>query len=71
MLIEHAHYLAQFMWVVGNAVWAMGELFDPAYDQPFQLWSRYSYWESMSLWLIFAIGLQKDSKHAAGSRPVS
>lgn len=28
MTIDVAHYVAQLMWVLGNMVWAMGELFD-------------------------------------------
>lgn len=35
MVIDHAHYLAQFLWVFANAVWAFGELvLTPDNDQP-------------------------------------
>lgn len=29
LLIDHAHYCAQFIWVMSNLVWAYGELFLP------------------------------------------
>ena len=37
LLIDHAHYSAQFVWVIANAIWAGGELFTPDYDFPFPL----------------------------------
>ncbi len=37
-LVNHVHYIMQFMWVVANLVWAYGELFLPAkYDDPVSL----------------------------------
>jgi hypothetical protein len=38
MIVDHAHYVAQFMWVIANLVWAAGEIYDPDYDQPFPLY---------------------------------
>lgn len=37
MIVEHAHYLALMLWVCANMLWAMGEIFDPAHDTPFDL----------------------------------
>lgn len=28
MMIDCSHYMAQFIWVIGNMVWAMGEIFE-------------------------------------------
>ena len=36
-LIDHAHYVAVFLWVMGNFTWALGELFYPEYDAAFPL----------------------------------
>jgi hypothetical protein len=34
-LVNHIHYLMQFLWVMANLVWAYGELFFPiVYDDP-------------------------------------
>jgi hypothetical protein len=34
-VIDHAHYVAQFMWVFANAVWALGEFtITPNHDDP-------------------------------------
>lgn len=34
-VIDHAHYVSQFMWVFANAVWALGEfVVTPNYDEP-------------------------------------
>jgi hypothetical protein len=41
LLVEHSHYIAQFGWVLGNMVWAMGEIFFPENDIPYNLFSRY------------------------------
>jgi hypothetical protein len=40
MIVDHAHYVAQFLWVLANLTWAAGEIFDPAYDKPFPLVDR-------------------------------
>lgn len=38
LVIDHAHYFAQFMWVLANAVWAGGEfLITPNHDDPVPL----------------------------------
>ena len=38
MMIDHAHYVAQFLWVLSNATWACGELFlSLRYDDPTEL----------------------------------
>lgn len=38
MLIEHAHYLAQLLWMCANAVWAAGEFFlSPNHDEPLNM----------------------------------
>ena len=42
MLIEHAHYVAQLLWMMANAVWAGGEFFfSPNHDEPLNMnrWS--------------------------------
>ena len=39
MIVESAHYIAQFIWVIGNAVWAYGELFYENRDDPHPLLS--------------------------------
>ena len=36
-LIDHAHYVAVFLWVMGNCTWALGELFCPEFDEAFPL----------------------------------
>ena len=37
-LVNHIHYLMQFLWVMANLVWAYGELFFPVvYDDPMPL----------------------------------
>ena len=38
MIVDHAHYIAQGMWVLGNMAWAIGELFTSASDDPLSLW---------------------------------
>jgi hypothetical protein len=41
LLIDHAHHCAQLLWVLANAVWAMGELFlTTHHDEPLSL-ARY------------------------------
>lgn len=35
MIVEHAHYTALLIWVIGNLVWAGGEIYDPKHDTPF------------------------------------
>jgi hypothetical protein len=38
MLIEHAHYVAQLLWMCANAVWAAGEFFlSPNHDEPLNM----------------------------------
>jgi len=34
MIIDHAHYCAQLIWVIGNGTWALGELFWTNDDDP-------------------------------------
>lgn len=42
LVIDHAHYFAQFLWVVANAVWAGGEFwFTPNNDEPIPI-SRFT-----------------------------
>ena len=36
-IIDLAHYAAGLLWVLGNAVWALGEFFSDS-DEPFKLW---------------------------------
>ena len=37
-LVNHVHYIMQFLWVLANLVWAYGELFLPiVYDDPMPL----------------------------------
>ena len=57
LMIDHAHYFAQFMWVLANAVWAGGEFwFTPHHDSaiPFSRFSsearRTSRWYSS--WVV-------------------
>ena len=40
-VIDGVHYLAQLLWVLANAVWAMGEVFLIGPDNPLSLWSKY------------------------------
>ena len=40
MIVESAHYIAQFIWVIGNAVWAYGELYYGERDDAYPLFSR-------------------------------
>ena len=35
--MNHAHYVALFLWVLANLVWAAGELWDPNVDDPIYL----------------------------------
>eukprot|EP01038_Epipyxis_sp_PR26KG_P014646 gene14646-19677_t len=37
LIVEHAHYFAQFVWVIGNLLWALGEIYYPRYDDPYSL----------------------------------
>lgn len=39
LIVDHFHYIAQFLWFLGNFVWAFGELFDPAHDYPYALFA--------------------------------
>jgi hypothetical protein len=43
MIIDHAHYWAQFAWVIGNLVWATGEIFlkHTDRDEAHKLWERF------------------------------
>ena len=38
MIIDHAHYCAQFLWVMGNWTWALGEIYYSNRDKPHPLW---------------------------------
>ena len=38
MIIDHAHYSAQFLWVMGNWTWALGEIYYSNRDKPHPLW---------------------------------
>ena len=53
LVIDHAHYLAQLIWVLGNIVWAGGDLFydDDADPIPLYIYSpsTFRWWAS---WLI-------------------
>mmetsp|Transcript_8978 Transcript_8978/g.8017 ORF Transcript_8978/g.8017 Transcript_8978/m.8017 type:complete len:406 (+) Transcript_8978:12-1229(+) len=40
LLIEHCHYIAQVFWVIGNLLWAYGEIYHPIYDYPYDLFSK-------------------------------
>lgn len=42
MIVESAHYISQFTWVIGNAVWAYGELYYGDRDDVHDLFSRCS-----------------------------
>lgn len=42
MIVESAHYIAQFIWVLGNAVWAYGELYYGERDDAQPLFSGYA-----------------------------
>lgn len=37
LLVDHAHYFSQLLWVLANALWAGGEIFRPEYDEPYPL----------------------------------
>ena len=39
--MDHYHYRAQLLWVMGNMVWAYGEILVPQYDDPFVLFPSY------------------------------
>jgi hypothetical protein len=40
LMIDHAHYCAQFLWVFSNLVWAYGELFLPeSRDEAIDFWT--------------------------------
>jgi hypothetical protein len=39
LIVDHYHYLAQFLWFMANFVWAYGELYDPKNDRPYSLFS--------------------------------
>jgi hypothetical protein len=39
LMIDHYHYLAQFLWFSANFIWAYGELFDPQNDYPYSLFA--------------------------------
>jgi hypothetical protein len=39
MMVDTVHYFSQLMWVIGNMVWAMGELWYPGFDDtPHIMW---------------------------------
>jgi hypothetical protein len=48
MIVESAHYIAQFIWVLGNAIWAFGELYYGDRDDAYPLFSAY-----VTLFLVF------------------
>lgn len=37
LLVDHAHYFSQLLWVLANALWAGGEIFLPERDEPWPL----------------------------------
>lgn len=37
LLVDHAHFLATFFWVLGNIVWASGEFYSSEFDYPWPL----------------------------------
>ena len=37
--MEHVHYLAQFLWVTANGIWAFGEIYS-IHDAPMSLFTR-------------------------------
>lgn len=39
MGIEFTHYLSTFIWIIGNMLWAIGELFYPERDYPWSLFA--------------------------------
>lgn len=43
LVIDYAHYLAQLLWVIGNIIWAGGDLFYDSNAAPIPLfyWSFY------------------------------
>ena len=57
LVIDHAHYLAQLLWVFGNIVWAGGDLFydDDADPIPLYIYSPSSFrwWASWTLVCAF------------------
>ena len=47
-VIDHAHYVAQFMWVFANAVWALGEFtLTPDHDEPIGTATAYAAQQSV------------------------
>jgi hypothetical protein len=40
MIFESAHYIALLIWVLGNALWAIGELYCGSRDEPHPLFSK-------------------------------
>jgi hypothetical protein len=60
MGVEFTHYLSTFIWIIANMTWAIGELFYPARDYPYDLFSESSEAPLTARWysawiLIFAI----------------
>ena len=55
MIIDHAHYLAEFLWVGGNLAWAAGELWTSE-DDPIDLTLKPSVASArfFSSWLLVA-----------------
>ena len=37
-IVDTVHYATIFLWVLGNATWAFGEFFLPAFDDPIRIW---------------------------------
>lgn len=41
MIVESAHYISQFIWVLANAIWAYGEIYYGDRDDAHPLFSKY------------------------------
>ena len=65
LMVDHAHNLAILFWVMANALWAGGEIFDPDVDNAYPLGSAsdvahetlrwYSSWFLVAAWVPIAV----------------
>ena len=50
-MIDTVHYIVQLMWVLANAVWSTGELFNLGPDIPVPLFHMYVCWVYMCIYM--------------------
>ena len=68
LMIDHAHYCSQFLWVFSNLIWAYGELFLPEErDTPIDFWTISSDAKKSARWYATWILL---SGRSAGIRHI-